>query len=228
MADESEPLLSAPDDYEQRYMNAGGALLRVRQRQPRWVPATALAVMLGAMVLSWPSLAFMWSRRDVPGMALVLGVMVAWFAVNNVALLFALITDHITRVALTPSHLLVHRGLWTDEIPLAEVTSVEVEAAQWWRPKHTLKGALLRRERSYLTPGVERALRVEWRDAKGRARKTWVQFHEAHAFASRIASLRGGATGVRVEAAEEEAPSADEGMEDEVRPAGRRAARGGA
>jgi hypothetical protein len=225
MADESDLPLTTPDDYERRYMSADRALLRARQRQPRWVPATALAVMLAAMVISWPSLSFMWARRDVPGIALILAMMVAWFTVNNVALLFALLTDHITRVVLTPSHLLVHRGLWTDEIPLAEVTAAEVESAEWWRPKHTLKGALLRRERSYLTPGVGRALRLEWRDEKGRARKTWVQFNEAGAFASRIASLRGGSTGVRVESAAEDTSAAE--LEDALTPAERRAARGG-
>ena len=225
MADESDLTLTSPDDYERHYMSADRALLRVRQRQPRWVPATALGVMLMAMVVSWPSLSFMWERRDVPGIALILGMMVAWFAVNNIALLFALLTDHITRIALTPSHLLVHRGLWTDEIALSDITAVEAEAAEWWRPKHTLKGALLRRERSYLTPGVKRALRVEWKDAKGRARKVWVQFDAAPAFASRIASLRGGGvTGVRVEDdVERETFEAEEAL----RPAAGRAARGG-
>lgn len=228
MADESDLTLTSPDDYERHYMSADRALLRVRQRQPRWVPATALAVMFMAMVVSWPSLSFMWERRDVPGIALILAMMVGWFAVNNIALLFALLTDHITRIALTPSHLLVHRGLWTDEIALSEITAVEAESAEWWRPKHTLKGALLRRERSYLTPGVKRALRVEWKDAKGRARKVWVQFDAAPAFASRIASLRGvsvaGVTGVRVE---DEVESERFEEAEAIRLAAGRAGRGG-
>ncbi len=226
MADETDAPLAPPDEYERRYMQGDRASLRSRQRQPRWVPALALAVMLSATALVWPSLAFLWARRDLPGMGLFVTGLIAWFAANNLALLFALLTDHITRVALTPSHLIVHRGLWTDEIPLSEVTAVEVESARWWQPRHTLKGALLRRERSYLTPGVDRALRVEWRDAKSRDRKVWVQFGDAAAFASRIGSMRGGATGVRVEP---DHGSEVDAIEDEgVRRAGLRAGRGGA
>ncbi len=183
--------LPGPDEYERRYMDGDRALLRARQRQSRWVPLTALAFMGVAVAVSLPSLLWMWAHRDLPGMALVLTVLASWFALNNVALLLSLLTDHITRVVLTATHLNVHRGLWIDEIPRANIVSVTVESSRWWRPQHTLKGALLRRERSYLTPGVTRALRVEWRDDRGRLRKTWVQFDDAPAFAQ---ALGGSAT----------------------------------
>ena len=198
MADEHEPPTSPPDAYERQYMHGDRAVLRARQRQPRWVPATALAVMLLALAASWPSLAWMWAHRGAPGVTVMLLALGSWFAINNVALLLALLTDHITRMVLTPSHLHVHRGLWTDEIALESISAVSVESSRWWRPKHTLRGALLRRERSYLTPGVERALCLEWRDAKGRAKKTWIQFEAAGAFASRIEALTAKTTGVRV------------------------------
>ncbi len=219
MADET--LAGAPDDYEQRYMDADRAVLRARQRQPRWVPAAALMVMAWALWLAHPTLAWMWAHRDAPGVGVALAVIAGWFAVNNLALLFALLTDHITRVVLTPTHLRVHRGLWADDIALDDLTAASVEEASWWRPKHSLRGAILRRERSYLTPGVNRALRLEWRDARGRARKTWVQFEDAPAFGHRLA---GGARATGVRVAPDEAGREVGEVQGAVRPASARGA----
>lgn len=217
MADDLAATAGAPDEYERRYMEGDRALARARQRMPRWVPLSALAVVAAAFWTVSPTLAWLWRHRDLPGAALALAVVGGWFAVNSAALILALLVDHITRVVVTSTHLRVHRGLWTDDIALASVTAVAVESARWWRPRHTLLGALSRRERSYLTPGSQRALRVEWRDAKGRARKLWVQFDDASMIAERVASQMPARGGVRIETVPDDDSAADdEALSDEL------------
>ena len=103
-----------------------------------------------------------------------------------------------TRVVLTPSHLHVHRGFWSDDIALGSITRVAVEDLSPWSSNASLLALVLGRQRDYASFGVREVLRVEWTDAKGRARTTWVRFEGADAFRAQIEGLRGGATGVRV------------------------------
>jgi hypothetical protein len=148
-------------------------------------------------------------KRDVPGRLRRLVVATT---------LLAAVIDHVTRVTLTATHLRVHRGLWADDIPLSAVTRVTAESMSPWSSKATLLGVLLRRERDYASFGVREVLGVEWRDEKGRTRKTWARFEGAEAFRAQIEALRGGATGVRAAAAE-----AGEGEALEAEAAGSRA-----
>jgi hypothetical protein len=130
-------------------------------------------------------------------------VMAAWMALQLLGSGFALLIDFVTRAVLTPTHLRVHRGLWTDDVPLSAITEAAVVDVSRWVPAVSIAGALLRRERDYLDWGDGGALRVSWRDEKGRARRIWVRLDEAELFLSRIESLReGDVTGVRAAADE--------------------------
>lgn len=217
--------VDAPDDYERRFMDGDRALLRARQRQAAWVPGVVLALLLAVMANFAVTLAWLWQRAATP-LALAVFVESALYGLFVVATtLLAAVIDHVTRVTLTATHLRVHRGLWADDIPLAAVTRVTAEEMSPWTSKATLAGVILRRERDYASFGVREVLAVEWRDERGRARKTWARFAGAEAFRARIEGLRGGATGVRV--ATEEA-SAGEGAEvDEAAGAPAQAARRG-
>lgn len=209
---------SAPDDYERRYMDGDRALLRARQRQARWVPGVVLAMLALVMTHFALTLAWLWQRAATP-LALAVFVASALYGLFVVATtLLAAVIDHVTRVTLTATHLRVHRGLWADDIPLSAVTRVTAESMSPWSSKATLLGVLLRRERDYASFGVREVLGVEWRDEKGRTRKTWARFEGAEAFRAQIEALRGGATGVRAAAAE-----AGEGEALEAEAAGSRA-----
>lgn len=221
--------VDAPDDYERRFMDGDRALLRARQRQAAWVPGVVFTLLLAVMANFVVTLAWLWQRAVTP-LALAVFVASALYGLFVVATtLLAAVIDHVTRVTLTATHLRVHRGLWADDIPLAAVTRVTAEEMSPWTSKATLAGVILRRERDYASFGVREVLAVEWRDEKGRARKTWARFAGAEAFRARIEGLRGGATGVRVAA--DDTGEAGEGVEEAAaeaaEAAGVRAARRG-
>ena len=193
---------SAPDDYERRYMDGDRAVLRARQRQAPWVPTVVFMLLLGVMTNFAVTLAWLWQRAATP-LAMFVFTASALYGMFVVATtVLAAIIDHVTRVTLSATHLRVHRGLWADDIPLAAITAVSAEEMSPWTSKATLLGVLLRRERDYASFGVREVLGVEWRDEKGRARKTWARFEGADAFRAEIEARRGGATGVRVAAEE--------------------------
>jgi hypothetical protein len=178
-------------------MDGDRALLRVR----RWMPRTVRVSMLAFLAGMFLACAVMLQPLIASPTLRVVGLtMAVWMAVQLMGSIFALLLDFVTRAVLTPSHLRVHRGLWTDDIALEAVTDVSVVEVNRWLPASSLAGMLFRRERDYLDWGDGDALRVSWRDERGRARRIWVRMHEAHAFLLRIeAQRRGAATGVRVE-----------------------------
>jgi hypothetical protein len=162
-------------------------------------------LLLGVMTNFAVTLAWLWQRAATPLAMLVFtaSALYGMFVVATTVL--AAIIDHVTRVTLTATHLRVHRGLWADDIPLAAIIAVSAEEMSPWSSKATLLGVLLRRERDYASFGVREVLGVEWRDEKGRARKTWARFEGADGFRAEIEARRGGATGVRVAEEEREA-----------------------
>jgi len=210
MADDAELTSAPPDEYERRYMDGDAAILRARQRMPRWSHALLLAILTLGLAAGAPGLYQLWSSRADPWAWTAFVFFAALFASGGAVTTVMALADHCLRVALTPTHLHVHRGLVTEAIPLAAVTSVAAEDARERRGGPTLVGALSRREAIFAMPGAARQLRVAWRDARGRARTTWVQFDEAPTFARRIGALLAGTTGVRVTAGgeAEEAPAA--------------------
>jgi len=201
--DES-PIARAPDEYERQYMDAARAVLiaRVRQRldlrlaMMALVVAVALFNLQGVLVLA----PWLWAlRHEAPvfvyavfGAYAALGLSVLWVPLAELA-------GAVTRVVLTPTHLRVHRGLATTDVPLDAVTAVAVERTRRWFPELPLRRGLARLDTVYQSFRTRESLRVEWRDAKGRTRRVWVFLDEAEALRERIESLRGGATGVRVE-----------------------------
>lgn len=200
MADDPEPSGGPPDDYERRYMEGDVAVLRARQRMPRWGHALLAAMLTLGLAAGAPGLYNLWVSRADPWAWSAFVVFAALFASGVAVTAVMALADHCLRVALTPTHLLVHRGLVTEAIPLAAVTSVAADGARERRGGPTLLGALLRREVIFAMLGAKKQLRVAWRDARGRARTTWIQFDEAPAFARRIEARRAGPTGVRVTA----------------------------
>jgi uncharacterized membrane protein len=189
---------AAPDEYERRYMDGDRAILRARQRQAAWVPALVLAMLLAVMAHFGFALAWLWQRAATPFAMAVFVASVFYGLFVVMTTLVAALIDHVTRITLTATHLRVHRGLWADDIPLAAITRVTAERMSPWTSKATLAGVILRRERDYASFGVREVLGVEWRDEKGRARKTWARFEGAETFRARIEALLGAPTGVRV------------------------------
>ncbi len=206
MADDAEPSGGQPDEYERRYMEGDVAALRARQRMPRWVRGLTLAWLVAALVGNGYVLREFWRWRDQPGALGALALLAAVTALGVVLTLLGTLTDHCLRVALTPTHLRAHKGLRTQDIPLAAITAVDVGEARG-REGPTLRGALMRREEILMMFGATKRLRVAWRDERGRARTTWVLFDEAPVFARRIEALLAGTSGVRVTVDDaEEAP----------------------
>lgn len=201
------PIARAPDEYERQYMDAARAVLiaRVRQRldlrlaMMALVLAVAVFNLQGVMVLA----PWLWAlRHEAPvfvyavfGAYAALGLSVLWVPLAELA-------GAVTRVVLTPTHLRVHRGLATTDVPLDAVTAVAVERTRRWFPELPLRRGLRRLDTVYQSFRTKESLRVEWRDQRGRTRRVWVFLDEAEALRERIEGLRGVATGVRVELGE--------------------------
>lgn len=210
-----EPIARPPDEYERQYMDADRAVLiaRVRQRLELRLGLLALVAVMAAVNLQQfieiaPRL---WAlRHQAP---LVVGAIFGMYALLALLMMSYPVSELIgavTRVVLTPSHLRVHRGLATTDVPLGAITGVAVERTARWFPKLPALGGLTRRDVVYQSFRTKESLRVEWRDQRGRTRRVWVYLDQAHALRERIEALRGGATGVRVELGEGTGEESDE------------------
>lgn len=227
-----EPIARAPDEYERRYMDADRAVMIawVRQRLGLRLGLMALVGLMAAVNLHQfleiaPRL---WAlRHQAP---LVVGAIFAMYAVLALLMMSYPVSELIgavTRVVLTPTHLRVHRGLGTTDVPLGAITDVAVERTTRWFPKLPAFGGVMRRDVVYQSFRTKESLRVEWRDERGRARRVWVYLDQAEALRERIEALRGGATGVRVDVEEEEAEAdGGEAVGEEVAAAVARVAKG--
>jgi hypothetical protein len=192
----------APDEYELRYMDGARAIARVRQRQARWF----VAALMAAVALLVASLVpMLWHLAQSPGGRAVALLYSAVFALELLALVPAMILGHITRAVVTPSHLRVHVGLLTSDVPLGAITALAVEPVRRWRPPGSTLGRLLGRERVFVNLDAEQCLRVDWRDERGRGRTLWAQLDAAPELCALLASLTAGRTGVRVEAGADDA-----------------------
>ncbi len=206
------PTTRAPDEYERKYMDADRALLIARVRQLLWLRLALAAFVAGMVVVNVQQLIVivprLWELRHVaPGAVAAFfaacvpfWALVLWFPVAE-------LVGAVTRVVLTPTHLRVHRGFGTTDVPLGAVTGVAVEQTQRWYPAR-----LSRRDAVYQSFRTKDSVRVEWIDAKGRPRRLWVYLDGAEALRQRIELARNGGTGVRVDvgAAGDDDTAADE------------------
>lgn len=196
-------------------MDADRAVMAVRVRQRLWLRVAFAAPALVLSAVYAAQLAFLVPRLWAIRHALPLHVLLPIVAVLSLPLVMALLwlpfgelLDAVTRVVLTPTHLRVHRGLFATDVPLDAVTGVTVERTERWFPQvPTLRG-LARLDHVYQSFRTKEALRVEWLDAKGRTHRVWAYLDEAEALRERIESFRGGRTGVRVDAEDDESVDA--------------------
>lgn len=230
-----EPIARPPDEYERRYMDADRAVMIawVRQRLGLRLGLMGLVGVMAAVNLHQfleiaPRL---WAlRHQAP---LVVGVIFGMYAVLALLMMSYPVSELIgavTRVVLTPTHLRVHRGLGTTDVPLGAITDVAVERTERWFPKLPALGGVMRRDVVYQSFRTKESLRVEWQDERGRARRVWVYLDQAEALRERIEALRGGATGVRVDVDEEVEAEVGDAYGEEVAAAvvrGPRGRRGG-
>ena len=193
-------MAGTPDEYERRYMDGAQAVLRLRQRQPSWVPLLLLALIGITAVSLLPMLSAIWHHRENGMMSAFFATVLAVFVSYTLAAVIGALASHITRVVVTPTHLRVHRGLHAHDIPIASISAARVDIARWWRPPGTARGRLSGRERIYVHFGARESLRVDWRDAKGRDRTTWIQLDAAAEACAVLDTLLAQRTGVRVEA----------------------------
>ena len=183
-----------PDEYEQKYMSGGEAVVRERRGLPRWMHAL-FGGLIGFEVLV--GLVIMLAGSPAGWVNLMMGIPLAM-----IWMLFLYL-----RVTLTNDALHVQYGIMGPTIQLSQIQSVTKITYDWkkfggWGIRY-IKGIT-----AYSTPGGNNeALRVEWTDEKGKAKKTVVTTDKAAEFVEqiqkRIASRAGGAqtdgsSGVRV------------------------------
>ncbi len=163
MADESHSLVPVdparpPDLYEQRYMAAEGTVLYRHKHSAPWQLHAIFASSLIAVFCS----AF--AAGGVAGGAVGLA-----FGVPMIALVWILFS--VLRVSVSEGHVNVQYGLFGPKIPLASIEQAELVQYDWrriggWGIKRSLAG-----EWFYNMPGDGgRAVRIVWRDARGKRR----------------------------------------------------------
>lgn len=163
MADESTALVPTdptrpPDPYEQRYMAAEGVVLYRHKHSAPW---QLHAIFFAAMVTAF---AAAFAVGGVIGGAV--GV-----AVGAPLLALAWLVSAVLRVSVSEQHVNVQYGLFGPKIPIAGIEQAELVQYDWrrigrWSIKRSLAGELV-----INMPGDGgRAVRMIWRDARGKRR----------------------------------------------------------
>lgn len=164
-----------PDPYEREYMRGEGMILyRDKTRSPWQLHAICGAV--AAVMIA--------SAVAVPGAMIGTAVGLAMLAV--VWLLFSVL-----RVTVSEGHVNVQLGLFGPKIPIAAIESAEALDYDWkqfggWGIRLNSKG-----EWMYNLPGDGgKAVRIVWRDRKGRRKVTYVASRESEQLAATIDRAR--------------------------------------
>jgi hypothetical protein len=164
-----------PDDYERKFMRGKGLMLaRDKARMPR-----ALSAMIGAAALGAAGAAL------AGGGALIGGLLAAG------ALTFTWLSMSVLRVAVSEGVVHVQYGLFGPEIPVAAIEHAERYEYKWiqyggWGIRRGWNG-----EWMYNVPGDEgHAVRIVWRDAKGRRRTTCIGSKNADTIFAAIQKAR--------------------------------------
>lgn len=182
--DDEERALARPDEvgmavadpYERKYMQGEGMVLyRAKQRMP------------------WQMLALLGGLGLTAVVPLLLGVPLAW--VNLLTTLPILVVVWVLfavlRVTVSQGAVDVQYGVFGPKIPIAAIESVAPVEYKWT----TVGGWGIRRGPGgswvYNMPGDKgRAVKIEWRDAKGRRKVTLIGSKDHHTLAKAIASAR--------------------------------------
>ncbi len=164
-----------PDAYEAEYMQSEGmTLYRDKSRAP-W-PLHALFATISLFTLA----------TAFTGPGAWVGTVVALPIMMLMWMLFAVL-----RVSVSERHVNVQYGLFGPKIPISAIESVEDMEYDWksfggWGIRVNRKG-----EWMYNMPGDNgRAVRIVWRDAKGRSRVTCVGSLQSGQLARQIAHAR--------------------------------------
>ena len=164
-----------PDPYERDYMRGEGMVLYRDKTASPWQLHTVFGVIAAAII----TLAVV-----LPG-----GWVSAALGLPIIATLWLLFS--ILRVTVSQGHVNVQLGLFGPKIPIAAIESVEALAYDWkdfggWGIRLNAKG-----EWMYNLPGDGgRAVKMVWRDRKGRRKVTYVASREHEQLAASIESAR--------------------------------------
>lgn len=176
LARRDETAIASADAYEREYMKGEGLVLyRAKQRTPWQMTALMAAVGLGSLI---PMLA------GAPG---------AWIGgITTLPVLFVVwALFAVLRVTVSQGNVNIQYGLFGPTIPIAAIESVAPTEYKWT----TVGGWGIRRGPGgswvYNMPGDQgRAVRIEWRDAKGRRRVTLVGSKDHFELAKTIEKAR--------------------------------------
>lgn len=178
--DDPDPLVAnadrrLPDAYEAEYMHGKGMVLyRDKSRAP-W----PLHAIFGAISLLTIGSAF-------TGAGAWVGTLVSLPIIAVMWLLFSVL-----RVTVSEGQVNVQYGLFGPNIPVTSIESAEAVEYDWkqfggWGIRVNRKGEWI-----YNMPGDRgRAVRIAWRDRKGKAKVTYVGSLESENLAERIAQAR--------------------------------------
>lgn len=176
LAPREDAEITSADPYEREYMRGEGLVLhRAKQRAP-WALTGVFAGLSLASVLP-----------------VVLGTPGAWLSMAlTVPLLFVLwVLFAVLRVTVSEGSVKIQYGLFGPTIPVAAIESAEPTTYHWarfggWGIRRGPNGEWL-----YNMPGDGgKAVRVVWRDAKGRRKVTLIGSKEAESLARSIARAR--------------------------------------
>lgn len=155
-----------PDAYEQNFMGDDGVVLHRDRHHAPWRLHAAFAVLAGFVAVS----------AVVTGQWL--GLMIGLPTVALVWLLFSVL-----RVTVSTRRVNVQYGLFGRKIPVATIESSEVITYDWlrgWSPRRSHAGKWINLE----------AVRIAWRDRKGRRCVTLIGSRHADVLAAQIELAR--------------------------------------
>lgn len=167
-----------PDLYERKYMTGEGLVMhRAKAKAPKWLQAMLL-LPAGAMI----PVAFFATG----------GWLAAAITLPLAFLMWVLFS--VLRVTVSEHHVNIQYGLFGPKIPIRAIESAEATTYDWmkfggWGIKRSIDGEWI-----YNMPGDRgRAVRIVWRNAKGRRRVTLIGSKEHHELARAIDEARGAA-----------------------------------
>ncbi len=177
--------MSGEDEYERRYMGDGGIVYQCKTKAPaafHWL--VLLPPLFASLVLGITALA-----TAAPA-ALMLAALPTFLITIPIWLLFSVL-----RATVTATHLHIQYGLFGPKIPLSSISKIEAVRYDWKQ----YGGFGIRRGRdgswAYNMMGDQgRAVRIGWRDEKGRETVTLLSTTDPDALVAAVEKARAGST----------------------------------